>query len=229
MTTAHSYDEPKRLYKSRRDRMIDGVCGGIAEYFDIDPTIMRALFILLIFFGGTGLFLYIGGMIIMPVNPHHLGMLQRGEIPKNDRSAKRTWGIIIIAIGLLFLLNNIGWFAFHHIWHISWGLVMPILLIILGMALIYSHQQSRERNRAERKQQEGEADMNTQQQETPYKRLYKSRRDRKLFGVCGGLGDYFSIDPTVIRILFILLTILSVGTGIILYIAMAIFVPDENL
>jgi phage shock protein C len=231
MTTAQQYDEPKRLYKSRRDRMIDGVCGGIAEYFDIDPTIVRGLFILLVLFGGTGLFLYIGGMIVMPVNPYQLAMMQSGEIQVNNRNVKRTWGVILVIIGILFLVKNFGWFAFHHYWQISWGLILPIIFILIGMALIYSHQQSRGRNRPEqgKQQQEGQTDMNTQQQEAPYKRLYKSRRDRKLFGVCGGLGDYFNLDPTVIRILFILLTILSFGTGIILYIAMAIFVPDEHI
>lgn len=234
MTTEEIHDEPKRLYKSRRDRMIDGVCGGIAEYFDIDPTIVRGLFILLVLFGGTGLFLYIGGMIVMPVNPHHLAMIQSGEIPPDGRSGKGAWGVILIVIGLLFLLNNFGWFAFHYFWHISWGLILPIFLILCGMALIYMHQQSKKDNRTERadeagEQQEGEPEMNTRQHDVPYKRFYKSRRDRKLFGVCGGLGDYFTIDPTLVRILFILLTILSVGTGIILYIAMAIFVPDEKI
>lgn len=232
MAAAEIYNEPKRMYKSRRDRMIDGICGGIAEYFDIDPTIVRGLFILLILFGGTGILLYIGGMIIMPVNPYHLAMIQSGDIPPTKNTPKRTWGVIFIIIGLLFLLRNFGWFAFHHIWHISWGLVLPILFILLGMALIYSHQQSRERRQTGRgePEQEGDIKMNAEQNDAPsYKRLYKSRRDRKLFGVCGGLGDYFSLDPTVVRLLFIFMTILSVGTGILLYIAMAIFVPDEHL
>jgi phage shock protein C len=232
MAAAEMNNEPKRMFKSRRDRMIDGVCGGIAEYFDIDPTIIRGLFILLILFGGTGLFLYVGGMIIMPVNPYHMAMIQTGGMPEAKNAPKRTWGAIFIVIGLLFLLRNFGWFAFHHIWQISWGLVLPILFIILGMALIYSHQQSRERRRSENvaPEQEGEIGMNAEQKGAPsYKRLYKSRRDRKLFGVCGGLGDYFNLDPTVVRLLFIFMTILSVGTGILLYIAMAIFVPDENL
>jgi len=232
MAAAEIYNESKRMYKSRRDRMIDGVCGGIAEYFDIDPTIVRGLFILLILFGGTGILLYIGGMIIMPVNPYHLAMIQSGDIPPTKNTPKRTWGVIFIIIGLLFLLRNFGWFAFHHILHISWGFVLPILFILLGMALIYSHQQSRERRQTGtgKPEQEGDSNMNEEHNDAPsYKRLYKSRRDRKLFGVCGGLGDYFNLDPTVVRLLFILMTILSVGTGILLYIAMAIFVPDEHL
>ena len=55
----------KRLYKSRRNRVIDGICGGIAEYFDIDVTIVRILWVLLTLLGGSGFFLYIAAMIIM--------------------------------------------------------------------------------------------------------------------------------------------------------------------
>jgi phage shock protein C len=231
MMIAQQYEEQKRLYKSRSDRMIDGVCGGIAEYFDIDPTIVRGLFILLVLFGGTGLFLYVGGMIVMPVNPYHMARIQAGELPRENRNVKRTWGIILIIFGIVFLVKNFGWFPFIHYWQISWGMILPILLILIGMALIYSHQQSRGRNRSRPEQHdpEGAATMNAEQREIPYKRLYKSRRDRKLFGVCGGLGDYFDLDPTIIRILFIFLTLLSFGTGIILYIVMAIFVPEEKI
>ena len=55
--------EPKRLYKSRTNRVLCGVCGGIGEYFGIDPTIVRLLCVLL---GSTGLILYIIAAIIMP-------------------------------------------------------------------------------------------------------------------------------------------------------------------
>ena len=45
----------KRIYRSRKEEMIAGVCGGLGEYFDIDPVIMRLIFVLLIFAGGAGL------------------------------------------------------------------------------------------------------------------------------------------------------------------------------
>ncbi len=57
------------------------------------------------------------------------------------------------------------------------------------------------------------------------KRLVK--KEKKIFGVCSGLGDYFDIDPTVIRILF-LAGVLLFGTGILLYIILAIVMPDES-
>jgi phage shock protein C len=57
------------------------------------------------------------------------------------------------------------------------------------------------------------------------KRLVKSK-DQKLFGVCGGLGEYFDIDPTVIRIAF-LIGVIFFGTGLLLYLILAIAMPSE--
>lgn len=59
----------KRLYKSRRSKMVCGVCGGIAEYFNIDPTLVRLAFVLLTFGWGSGLLAYIVAAVVMPENP----------------------------------------------------------------------------------------------------------------------------------------------------------------
>ena len=56
----------KRLYKSETDKKIAGVCGGVAEYFNIDPTIVRLVWAFLAAFGGSGLMLYILAALIMP-------------------------------------------------------------------------------------------------------------------------------------------------------------------
>lgn len=61
----------KRLYKSNTDKMIDGVCGGIAEYFDIDPTLVRLAWVLLCAMGGSGFIAYIIAAIIIPRNPEY--------------------------------------------------------------------------------------------------------------------------------------------------------------
>ncbi len=64
---APSIAAQKRLTKSVRDKKIAGVCGGLAEYFDIDPTIVRVLWVIAVFFGGTGLLLYIILALVLPV------------------------------------------------------------------------------------------------------------------------------------------------------------------
>jgi len=60
----------KKLYRSTKDRVIGGVCGGIAEYFDIDSTLVRLLTIAIFFLGGGGIIAYIIGWIIIPKNPN---------------------------------------------------------------------------------------------------------------------------------------------------------------
>jgi len=59
------------------------------------------------------------------------------------------------------------------------------------------------------------------------KRLYRSRTNRILGGICGGLGTYFDTDPNILRILWVALTILSVGVGVIAYIVAWILIPEE--
>lgn len=59
-------DERKRLYKSRNNKMICGVCAGIADYFNIDPSIVRVLWAVLALVAGTGVLAYIACAIILP-------------------------------------------------------------------------------------------------------------------------------------------------------------------
>ena len=60
---------PKRLYRSTQERMFAGVCGGIAEYLEVDPTLVRLVFVALTLLGGPGLVIYIVLMLIVPEKP----------------------------------------------------------------------------------------------------------------------------------------------------------------
>ena len=59
------------------------------------------------------------------------------------------------------------------------------------------------------------------------RKLYRSRTDRKIWGVCGGLAKYFDMDPTIVRVIFIA-SLLCGTLGLWVYIIMAIIVPQEN-
>jgi phage shock protein C len=59
-------EEPRKLYRSRTQRMVAGVCGGLAEYFNIDTTVIRVLFLVLTLFGGSGLVVYVVMWILVP-------------------------------------------------------------------------------------------------------------------------------------------------------------------
>lgn len=60
----------KKLYKSSTNKKLDGVCAGVAEYFDLDPTIIRLAWVLVALFAGAGILAYIIAAIIMPRNPN---------------------------------------------------------------------------------------------------------------------------------------------------------------
>lgn len=66
----------KRLYKSRKDKKLCGVCGGLAEYFDCDPTLIRLATVLLALCFGGGLFAYIVAAIVIPYEPAPKSVLE---------------------------------------------------------------------------------------------------------------------------------------------------------
>jgi len=215
----------KRLYKSKRDRIIDGVCGGIGEYLGIDPVIVRIIFILLFFMGGIGLLLYIAGMLIIPVNPEHKEEKFKPEekTQTSGRGILFIFGVILIIIGLGLLLENLGW-PFWHFFKIGFNYAFPVFLIAIGLFLIINY--ARKKQDSQLAKIEEEKTQNETELES-MKRLFRSRKNRMIFGVCGGLGEYLNTDPTVVRILWVILAISSLGIAVLLYLIMAIIVPEE--
>jgi phage shock protein C len=69
---------------------------------------------------------------------------------------------------------------------------------------------------------------NLQVSHWPGKRLYRSLTDRKLAGICGGLGDYLEVDSTLIRVGWVLIAFLSGGIGLLAYLVLIFIVPNED-
>jgi phage shock protein C len=74
-------EKKKKLFRSRSNKWLVGVCGGIGEYFDTDPTVIRVLFVLAAFILGGGLWIYLILWIIMPLNPDEFGL---GDVTTTD-------------------------------------------------------------------------------------------------------------------------------------------------
>lgn len=144
---------PDNLYKSRTNKIIDGVCGGLGEYFRIDPTLIRLGWALAVFIGGTGIFLYILAMFIIPNSPGSNEATYTASSPKsepnnestspppftgsadttmNDNNNQRShliWGTALIIGGVYYLLHRFfPFFSLRYWW--------PILLIILGVFIL---------------------------------------------------------------------------------------------
>lgn len=77
-----------KLYRSRSNKMIAGICGGIGEYFSIDPTIIRLILIILVFLGLSGVLFYIIAWIVIPEEPNFLE--RKPSKPKSSNNNHRT-------------------------------------------------------------------------------------------------------------------------------------------
>lgn len=135
----------KKLYRSRKDKMLGGVAGGVAEYFDIDPTIVRIIFVVTLFLGGGGFLAYIIMWIVVPEEPFVIvppdtsaGQNTTGETAGPDPKVVYEYhrkkrgsigGMVLIIIGVLFLLDN--FFPRFDI-----GDYWPLILIAIGAGLL---------------------------------------------------------------------------------------------
>lgn len=121
----------KQLYLSRDNRVIGGVAGGIAEYFEIDPTIVRLIIIVTALVAGSGVIAYLIAWIIMPEQPAaHTAAIETVNGTSAVQTRSRTLaGMILVALGGLFLVRQ----AFDvDIWRYFW----PLSLIGTGLYII---------------------------------------------------------------------------------------------
>ncbi len=81
---------PKRLYRSTQNRMFAGVCGGIAEYLDVDPTLVRLAFVALSLMGGPGIPLYIILMLIAPEAPNEEAAPKAKRQPTEEQEDEQS-------------------------------------------------------------------------------------------------------------------------------------------
>ena len=148
----------RRLYRSTSDRMIGGVCAGLAHYLRIDPTIVRIVFALLALADGGGVLIYLVLWLVLPAE----GQQERGDVEDNIRAgsseiAERAQefgrelrevasgshtqatiaiGAVLVLFGALLLLRNLNirWF-----WWVDLGVLWPALLIVGGVLLLVDH------------------------------------------------------------------------------------------
>jgi phage shock protein C len=127
----------RRVYRERFDKKIAGVCGGLAQYFQLDASLIRLLWVFLsLLSGGIFVFIYLLCWAIIPLGPKS------------------------------YVVAN-------------------------------------------------------------YRKLFRSRTDRRVSGICGGFGKYFKIDSNILRLVFVVITFVTAFTPIILYVVGSYIIPEE--
>jgi phage shock protein C len=132
----------RRLYRCRENRVIAGVASGVAEFFGLDPTLVRVLWFLSIFFGGVSLLLYIGLAIIVPLEPVSAeaaaavaGAPAGAEGHRHRASGSGRWmtffGVVLILFGGLALVGAL----LPEV--VSWRYLWPLFVIGIGAVLVF--------------------------------------------------------------------------------------------
>jgi len=228
----------KRLFRSDADKIISGVAGGMADYLNLDPAIGRLLWVLVtLFTGGAAFWVYLALWLTLPVGDNARGQVADPAIKLDSK----TLGILawaFIGLGLLWLLSNFGimpavWRGFHGIMSLVNLVFWPLVLIAGGWILLSKLGQT---DALTQKMKSGapngdslkEGVRNGYQavrEKTPLKR---SADDKMLLGVCAGIAHWLNIDPLIVRILWTLFTLGSLGTGVIVYVILALLMPEED-
>jgi phage shock protein C len=137
----------KRIYRNTREKVIGGVCAGIADYFDVDVAWIRLAFVLSVFASGFGLLAYVIAWIVFPkddraaVESHPIAgapgsdnttasAASTGNVRRSIVGGSRNAiGIILVLLGVLFFMDqNFWWFRFDAFW--------PVILIGLGLYMV---------------------------------------------------------------------------------------------
>lgn len=146
-----------RLYRSKTDTMVGGVCGGLGAYLNVDPILFRVLFVLALIVGGSGLLVYVILWIVLPegyittaetenlnnetmndTKNQESGFTPGGGSSKPQKNDGNLWGgLILITLGGIFLIDRF-------VPRIDFGDLWPLILIVVGIILITkSYQQTR--------------------------------------------------------------------------------------
>lgn len=216
---------PRTLYSSKRQRMIAGVCGGFAEYFAVDVTLVRILWLISLLFTRFGLIAYIVCAILMKNNPSIEDIPVTKSDVKTDqkttaeKSTTTTFWVVLLVLLVILMGGNL----FHQPFNISWPFQMwhwhhagfddflSFIIVLVGVGYV-----------ATRFLRRNETESNAN-------RPCRSKSKRMIAGVCGGLADFWHLDPTLIRIAFVALSLVTtIVGGMVVYLILLIAIPEEH-
>lgn len=200
-----------RISKSRDNKILFGVCGGIAEYLKINSAIVRFIFLISVLLGGIGLIAYIILIFLIPKSFDY-SILSIEKLNQIANEKKLFYGLALTTIGVIWLLDNLDIILPETFVELFEQHFIPLLLIVIGILLIFRNTK--------------QIEVNMENQNQPKKLTLSD--NKMIFGVCAGIGEYLNVDPTVIRIVWVIFTLVSFGAGIILYLICRFIIPPKT-
>lgn len=232
------------LYRHPTHRIFGGVCGGVADYLNLDAGLVRILWLVLsIPTAGAGFLAYLVLWLLLPVGTSQSGVQEQAAIRFSGRNAQRA-GMLLVGIGALWLLANVG--ILPWIWNAFWSVVgvvfWPALLIGAGMLLLKNQKewrasfaQWRSQFRNGVRQQSGRVNVDRTAVKDSMRQIYqriplkRSRTDRLWLGVSGGMARTFRLDANLIRLFWVLFSVGTMGFGVLIYAIVGAILPEQSI
>ena len=201
----------KKFSRSKNNVLVMGVCSGIAEYLKTEPANIRVIALLTLLFGGWSVVAYLITASLIPVDKNSLPLSQSEIISLRKENFKTVVSGILILFGFYFALSIIGIAGSSRVFILPNDFIFSLATFGIGIYSIII------------KPSQAEIILSVQPE-----KLFRSRTDKKLAGVCGGLANYTGIDATVLRVIFVLATLLTLGIFASLYFIFVVFIPYEE-
>lgn len=195
--------KPKRFEKSRSERVLAGVCAGIAAYFDTDPSGIRLAAILSLLLGGWSVVFYLLLAFLMPDETEPRELTDEEKALQRKINLRTLLGGLMILSGIYFGFSSLGFFSSSRLFIFPDEITFPLIAIGIGFYLW---------TRFENVMPELPVLPNN---------FVRSRANRRLLGVCGGLASYTNTDATSIRVLFFIGAALTAGILSVVYLIFA--------
>ena len=210
MANLPSDQQSKKLQRSKSNVVLTGVCSGIADYLKIDVANIRLIALLSLLIGGWSVVAYLITALLLPVEKISRELTNKESSAQQKKNFRTVLSGLFILTGLHFAFIYIGIGSSERLFILPNGFVFPIVAIIIGVFILTKNTGA------------------FGQSEVLYPdKYFRSRKDRKIMGVCAGLGKYLTIDSSALRIIFILATLLTLGMFAIVYLLFSVLTPLE--
>ncbi|TSA29447.1 MAG: PspC domain-containing protein [Ignavibacteriales bacterium] len=176
-----------------------------------EPATIRIIALLTLLFGGWSVVAYLITASLIPVDKNSVSLSQSEIISLRKENFKTVISGLLILFGFYFAFRVIGLAGSTRIFILPNDFIFPLAAFAIGIYFLTIKP----------------SNTGTTLLVQPEK-LFRSRTDKKLTGVCGGLAEYIGIDATVLRIIFILAALLTLGIFASLYLFLFIFFPYEE-
>ena len=200
----------KKLERSNSDIIVSGLCAGIAGYLKTEPAYVRLLALLSLLFGLWGPAAYIIASYLIPASQSDVDLSDEESKQQRKVNFRTVVSGVMLLSGFYFGFVRFGFFSSERIFILPNEFMFPFIAIVIGVYYLVIK----------------ETDF--QENENTVNSFYRSRKDRRFLGVCGGFAQYIDVESTTVRILFVVLSLLTLGLFALIYFLFALLSKMEK-